>query len=88
MSKIKVLGKFILAKPIELSEQQEDGIVLTTNTDKVKKNYGVVEYLGPDVTNINVGDTIIFETKEISQLELGSDKYFLLIEDEVIAIDE
>lgn len=88
MSKIKVLGKFILAKPIELSERQEDGIVLTTNTDKVKKNYGVVEYLGPDVTNINVGDTIIFETKEISQLEIGDDRFFLLIEDEVIAIDE
>lgn len=88
MSKIKVLGKFILAKPIELSERQEDGIVLTINTDKVKKNYGVVEYLGPDVININVGDTIIFETKEISQLEIGDDRFFLLIEDEVIAIDE
>ena len=88
MSKIKVLGKFILAKPIELSEQQEDGIVLTTNTDKVKKNYGVVEYIGEDVEKISVGNTIIFETKELNQLEIGSDRFFLLIEDEVIAIDE
>jgi len=88
MSKIKVLGKFILAKPIELSEQQEDGIVLTTNTDKVKKNYGVVEYIGEDVEKISVGNTIIFETKELNQLEIGGDRFFLLIEDEVIAIDE
>lgn len=88
MSKIKVLGKFILAKPIELSEQQEDGIVLTTNTDKVKKNYGIVEYIGEDVEKISVGNTIIFETKELNQLEIGDDRFFLLIEDEVIAIDE
>lgn len=88
MPKIRVLGKFILAKPIELSKEQDDGIILTTDTDKVKKNYGVVEYIGQDVEEVNVGDTIIFETKELNQLEIGDDRYFLLIESEVIAIDE
>jgi len=89
MPKLKVLGKFILAKPIEISKKEvTGGFILTTNTDKVKKNYGVVEYIGQEVTSVKIGDTIIFETKEINQLEIGDDRYFLIIESEVIAIDE
>jgi co-chaperonin GroES (HSP10) len=88
MIKIKVLGKNILAKPIWLNEENKDGIILSSDTDKTRKNYGVVEYIGDEVTKTRVGETIIFQTKEVSQLELEDERFFLIIEDEIIAIED
>jgi chaperonin GroES len=85
--KLKVLFKNILARPIELNKADASGLVATTNSDKFKKNYGVVEFIGEEVTKVKIGDTIVFKTQELSQLEIEDNKYFLIIQDDVIAID-
>jgi len=85
--KLKVLFKNILAKPIELNKADDSGLVATVNSDKFKKNYGIVELIGEDVTKVRIGDVIIFKTQELSQLEIEDKKYFLIIQDDVIAID-
>lgn len=85
--KLKVLGKNILAKPIELNKENEVGLVTTVNNDKFKKNYGIVEYIGDEITNVKIGDLIVFKTQDLSQLEIEDQKYFLIIQDDVIAID-
>jgi len=85
--KLKVLFKNILAKPIELNKEDESGLVATTISDKFKKNYGIVEFIGEEVTKVKIGDIIIFKTQELSQLEIENNKYFLIAQDDVIAID-
>jgi co-chaperonin GroES (HSP10) len=85
--KLKVLGKNILAKPIELNKENEVGLVATVNNDKFKKNYGIVEFIGDEVSKVKVGDIIVFKTQELNQLEIENNKYFLIIQDDVIAID-
>jgi co-chaperonin GroES (HSP10) len=60
--KLKVLFKNILARPIELNKADASGLVATTNSDKFKKNYGVVEFIGEEVTKVKIGDTIVFKT--------------------------
>jgi len=86
--KLKVLFKNILVRPIELNKADDSGLVTTINSDKFKKNYGVVEYIGEDVTRVKVEDTIIFKTQDLNQIEIEDKKYFLIMEDSIIAIDE
>jgi co-chaperonin GroES (HSP10) len=86
--KLKVLFKNILARPIELNKADDSGLIATINSDKFKKNYGIVEYIGEDVTKVKIGDMIVFKTKELNQLEIEDKKYFLIIQDDIIAIDE
>lgn len=85
--KLKVLFKNILAKPIELNKADGSGLVATVNSDKFKKNYGVVELIGEEVTRVKIGDVIVFKTQDLSMLEIEDNKYFLIIQDDVIAID-
>lgn len=88
MIKIKVLGKNILAKPMWLTEENKSGLVISSDANKTRKNYGIVKFIGTDVSKVKVEDVVIFQTRDINQLELDDERFFLIIEDDIIAIEE
>ncbi|OQC50775.1 MAG: hypothetical protein BWX56_01280 [Euryarchaeota archaeon ADurb.Bin023] len=84
--KLKVLNKNILAAPCPLFDEGKDLLVTTCNVDKFKKDIALVKYIGEDVKKIKVDDLIIFKTGDHNQLEIENERFFLITEDEVIAI--
>ena len=57
--KIQPLGERVLVKREEIEEKSSGGIILT-QTYQEKPNQGEVRAVGDEVTNLKVGDTVVF----------------------------
>jgi co-chaperonin GroES (HSP10) len=99
--KITPLFDNVLIESVETSEKTtKSGIVLPENAEKKEQSRGVVSAIGPGKfakdgsarlpMSVKVGDTVIF-TKPWSddkKMEFDGKKYFLVSEEEIIAITE
>ena len=66
----KPLGKRVLVQRTEVESKTASGIILVDSA-KEKPNTAEVKAIGGEVTEINVGDTIVFELKLISPIRRG-----------------
>ncbi len=84
---IEPLGARVLVKPIE-GESQTPGGVLLPDTAKEKPQQGTVEAVGDKeemVTDLKVGDRVLFPKYTGTEIKFEGDKYLLMDEDSILA---
>ncbi len=97
---IKPLSNHVLVAPVEEeAKQTKSGIVLPDTADKKKQSRGTVVAVGPGKMKetgerlpiaVAVGQTVLFKEPwgDENKIEDGDKKYFLVEEDDVLAVIE
>ena len=94
--KIKPLDKKVLVKPDKVEEKTAGGLVLPpSSTEGEKPETGVVIKLGEGTVkgkkvtfDVKVGDRIYFKKYSPDEIEVDSEKYFILDSDDILAVLE
>ena len=84
---IEPMGARVLIRPIEQETMTKSGIVLP-ETAKEKPQQGIIEALGSEeemVTDLAVGDTVLYAKYTGTEIELEGTKYLVLEENDVLA---
>ncbi len=87
MTKIEPLGTRILVKVLEQEAQTSSGILLPESA-KEKPQEGIIEAVGNEedmVTDLKVGDKVLFAKYSGTEIKQGDDTYLILSEDDVLA---
>lgn len=85
--KIEPMGSRVLIRPLEKESMTKSGIVLP-ETAKEKPQQGVIEALGTEeemMTDLAVGDTVLYAKYTGTEIELEGTKYLVLEENDVLA---
>jgi chaperonin GroES len=95
---IKPLSNHVLIAPAEdEAKQTKSGIVLPDSADKKKQSKGTVVAVGPGKMkdtgerlpiSVAIGQTVLFKEPwgDENKIEDGDKKYFLVEEDEILAV--
>ena len=97
--KIKPLSDHILIEPIKEEEKTKSGILLPETVEHKKLSRGKVVAVGPGKImengvrapiSIKVGETVLFKEpwSEENKLKEGDNEYFLVEENDILAIIE
>ncbi|WP_291258781.1 co-chaperone GroES [Fusobacterium sp.] len=88
--KIKPIGERILVKLVKLEEKTVSGIILPGSNDKEKSNIGEVIAVGKGekVSEIIVGDKVVYSKFSGTEIKDGEDRYLILNIEDVLAIVE
>ena len=81
----KPLGKRVLVERTEVEEKTASGIILVDSA-KEKPNTAVVKSIGGDVTELKVGDTIVFEQYRGTEFTLEGEDYLVLELENIIGV--
>jgi len=81
----KPLGKRVLVQRTEIEETTASGIILVDSA-KEKPNTAEVKAIGSEVTELNVGDTIVFEQFRGVELSLQGEDYLVLEIENIIGV--
>mgnify|MGYP000559480314 CR=1 FL=1 len=81
----KPLGKRVIVQRTEVENKTASGIILVDSA-KEKPNTAKVEAIGSEVTEINVGDTIVFEQFRGTELTLEGVDYVVLELENIIGV--
>ncbi len=82
---LKPLGKRVLVQRTEVEEKTASGIILVDSA-KEKPNTAVVKSIGGDVTELKVGDTIVFEQFRGTEFSLDGEDYLVLDIENIIGV--
>lgn len=96
-SKITPLGDRILVKPLSLDESKKtkSGIIIPETVSKERPEQGKVIAIGAGRVNddgkviplrVKVGDTVLFSKYGPDEVKIDGEEYFILREDQVLAI--
>ena len=83
---IKVLGTKVLLERISVEEKTLSGIILEKTIEKTAR--GKVVALGKGVTDIELGNEVLFENFRGIPLEVEGNNYILLEEEFIIGVFE
>lgn len=81
----KPLGKRVLVERTEVESKTASGIILVDSA-KEKPNTAVVKAIGGEVTEISVGDTIVFEEFRGTEFSLDGVDYLVLEQENIIGV--
>lgn len=81
----KPLGKRVLVQRTEVESKTASGIILVDSA-KEKPNTAKVEAIGTEVTELNVGDTVLFEQFRGTELTLEGVDYLVLEVENIIGV--
>lgn len=81
--KIKPLGNRIVVKPDEFQQTTASGIVIAGATDTATDT-GTVVAVGPEVSDINPDDRILFVKDTGAEIQLDGEKYITMTLEEVV----
>ena len=81
----KPLGKRVLVQRTEVEDKTASGIILVDSA-KEKPNTAKVEAIGSEVTELKVGDTIVFEQFRGTELTLEGVDYLVLEVENIIGV--
>ena len=87
MTKIEPMGARLLIKPVEKETMTPSGIVLPETT-KEKPQEGIIEAVGDEeemLTDLAVGDRVIFAKYTGTEIKVGDDKLLLINEEDILA---
>ncbi|QOP41697.1 co-chaperone GroES [Sulfurimonas marina] len=73
----KPLGERILVKSVEESNTTASGIIIPDNA-KEKPNRAEVIAISEEITNVNVGDTVVYGKYSGTQIALEGQDYIVL----------
>ncbi|MDH5465515.1 MAG: co-chaperone GroES [Thiovulaceae bacterium] len=79
------LGKRLLIKRIEESNQTASGIIIPDNA-KEKPSHGLVVAVSSEVETVKVDDTVVFGKYSGSELSIDGTMYLVLELDDVLGI--
>lgn len=79
------LGKRVLAQRTKVEEKTASGIILVDSA-KEKPNTAEVKAIGSEVTELKIGDTIIFEQFRGSEFTLDGEDYLVLDIENIIGV--
>lgn len=87
---IKPRGSWLLAKPVDKeSHELESGLLLPTTEEQEQKSVGIVEAVGEKITDIKVGDKVIYGAYAGETVRRREDakevEYKLLLDEDVVA---
>lgn len=90
-NEFKMLGKNIIVRlealATNIEEKTESGIIVKTANQKSeitdRNTYGIVEYVGPDVTDIKKGDHVFWHITSGTEVEFR-DGIFMILDRERI----
>lgn len=81
----KPLGKRVLVQITQAEEKTASGIILVDSA-KQKPNTAEVKAIGSEVTELKVGDTIVFEQYRGTEFTLEGEDYLVLEIDNIIGV--
>jgi chaperonin GroES len=84
---IEPLGARVLILPVE-GDSQTPGGVLLPDTAKEKPQQGIIKAVGDEeemVTDLKVGDRVLFPKYTGTEIKFAGDTYLLMDEDSVLA---
>jgi chaperonin GroES len=87
MTTLEPLGARVLVKVLEQETMTASGIVLP-ETAKEKPQQGIIEAVGDEeemMTDLQVGDKVLFAKYSGTEVKLDGETYLLLNEDDVLA---
>jgi chaperonin GroES len=79
------LGKRVLVERTEVEEKTASGIILVDSA-KEKPNTAKVKAIGSEVTELSVGDTIVFEQFRGTEFTLDGVDYLVLEVENIIGV--
>ncbi len=79
------LGKRVLVQRTQAEEKTASGIILVDSA-KQKPNTAEVKAIGSEVTELKVGDTIVFEQYRGTELTLDGEDYLVLEIENIIGV--
>jgi chaperonin GroES len=88
MMKIEPLGARVLIRPLEDEQTFAGGQLVLPDTAKEKPQRGVVEAVGDEeemVTDLSVGDRVIFPKYTGTEIRLDGVDYLIMDETDVLA---
>jgi len=89
-TKLQPLGKRVLVKPSEKEEKTEGGLIIPATAEKEKPSQGVVVKLGTTKTDhkflVKEGDVVFFKKYSPDEVEMDGDTYYLIDENDILAI--
>jgi len=100
MTKIKPLHNYVLIEPLseeERSQKTKTGILIPETVDKEKPDQGRVIEVGPGKrdengklipVSVKKGQKIIFSKYGPDEIKVGDKKYFIISEDNILAVIE
>lgn len=83
---MKVIKGKILVEPIKKTEEKIKEFLVGENKGEVNTDRGIVIQVGPEVTGVKEGDSIIFGAYARSEFDFEGKKYFVVVEDDIIVI--
>lgn len=81
----KPLGKRVLVERTQAEEKTASGIILVDSA-KEKPNTAVVKAIGNEVTELSVGDTVVFEQYRGTEFTLDGEDYLILDIENIIGV--
>lgn len=97
MNKIKPLHNNVLIEPLEGLTKTKSGIFIPETVDKEKPDQGIVVAVGPGKRDeagkiipmsVKKGQKVIFSKYSLDEIKDGDKKYFIISEDNILAIYE
>lgn len=79
------LGKRVLVQRTEVESTTASGIILVDSA-KEKPNTAEVKAIGSEVTELKVGDTIVFEQFRGTEFDLEGEDYLVLEVENIIGV--
>lgn len=93
---LRPLGDHVIVKPLEQEEKTKGGVYLPDTADKDKPFQGEVMAVGQGKLNedgkrsameVKKGDRVIFSKYAGTEVKLDGEKYLILKEDDILAIN-
>lgn len=84
---LKALARNIIVNPDDVPTQSAGGIALLPDTTE-RPNYGAIVAVGPDVTDVQIGDRIMFGKYDGKAVPFEGKVYLQMREFDVMAVVE
>lgn len=76
----------VVIKLAKANTTTASGFIIPETAAKDKPVQGVVESVGPQVSEVKPGDTVIFPKYGPDEFMLGEDRYYILKQENILAV--
>jgi len=83
-SPLQPLGDFVVAQAEEAKSKTASGLYLPENAAEKPMTARVVA-VGKDAKQVKVGDKIVYKTYSTTDIKIGTEKYILMKEEDILA---
>ena len=87
-TKLAPLGDRVLVEPLRVDEKSPSGIIIPDTAAKEKPKQGTVIAVGEleEVTNVKVGDTVLFSDYGFDEVTVDGEDYYIIQSKNLLAV--